>query len=60
MKILAIETSCDETAAAVIENGRLVRSNVVWSQLAGSPAIWWGGAGTGRARPFGRNSSGGP
>jgi N6-L-threonylcarbamoyladenine synthase len=34
MKILAIETSCDETAAAVIENGRLVRSNVVWSQLA--------------------------
>jgi N6-L-threonylcarbamoyladenine synthase len=34
MKILAIETSCDETAAAVIEDGRFVRSNVVWSQLA--------------------------
>ena len=34
MNILAIETSCDETAAAVIENGRVVRSNVVWSQLA--------------------------
>jgi N6-L-threonylcarbamoyladenine synthase len=34
MNLLAIETSCDETAAAVIENGRRVRSNVVWSQLA--------------------------
>ena len=31
--ILAIETSCDETAAAVIENGRLIRSNVVASQI---------------------------
>ncbi len=31
MKILAIETSCDETAAAVIENGR-IRSNIIASQ----------------------------
>ncbi len=31
--LLAIETSCDETAAAVIENGRLIRSNVVASQI---------------------------
>jgi N6-L-threonylcarbamoyladenine synthase len=31
--ILGIETSCDETAAAVIENGRTVRSNVVASQI---------------------------
>ena len=31
--ILAIETSCDETAAAVIEDGRLIRSNVVASQI---------------------------
>ncbi len=31
--ILAIETSCDETAAAVIEDGRRIRSNVVASQI---------------------------
>ncbi|MGN0446995.1 MAG: tRNA (adenosine(37)-N6)-threonylcarbamoyltransferase complex transferase subunit TsaD [Acutalibacteraceae bacterium] len=34
MKILAIESSCDETAAAVVENGRKVLSNVVSSQVA--------------------------
>lgn len=34
MKILAIETSCDETAAAVIEDGRKVLSDVVASQIA--------------------------
>lgn len=33
MKILAIETSCDETAAAVVENGTVVLSNVVASQI---------------------------
>jgi N6-L-threonylcarbamoyladenine synthase len=32
-KILAIETSCDETAAAVIEDGAYIRSNVVASQI---------------------------
>lgn len=32
MKILAIESSCDETAAAVIEDGRRILSNVVYSQ----------------------------
>jgi N6-L-threonylcarbamoyladenine synthase len=32
-KILAIETSCDETAAAVIEEGHIIRSNVVASQI---------------------------
>lgn len=31
--ILAIETSCDETAAAVIEDGHCIRSNVVASQI---------------------------
>ncbi|MCM3381293.1 tRNA (adenosine(37)-N6)-threonylcarbamoyltransferase complex transferase subunit TsaD [Shouchella rhizosphaerae] len=31
--ILAIETSCDETAAAVIENGDTIRSNVVATQM---------------------------
>lgn len=32
-KILAIETSCDETAAAVIEDGYRIKSNVVASQI---------------------------
>lgn len=31
--ILAIESSCDETAAAVIKNGRYVCSNVIFSQI---------------------------
>lgn len=31
--ILAIETSCDETAAAVIEDGHRIRSNIVASQI---------------------------
>ena len=34
MKILAIESSCDETAASVVEDGRNVLSNVVASQVA--------------------------
>ena len=33
-KILAIESSCDETAAAVVEDGRTVRSNIISSQIA--------------------------
>ena len=33
MLVLGIETSCDETAAAVIEDGRRVRSDVVASQV---------------------------
>ena len=32
--MLGIESSCDETAAAVVENGRTVRSNAVSSQMA--------------------------
>ena len=32
--ILAIESSCDETAAAVIKNGRNVLSNIISSQIA--------------------------
>lgn len=31
--ILAIESSCDETAAAVVVNGRKVLSNVIYSQI---------------------------
>ena len=33
MDILGIETSCDETAAAVVRNGREVLSNVVYTQI---------------------------
>lgn len=33
VRILALESSCDETAAAVIENGRRILSNVVFSQI---------------------------
>ena len=33
MRILGIETSCDETAAAVVEDGTVVRSSVVSSQV---------------------------
>ncbi len=33
MKILALESSCDETAAAVVENGRTVLSSVVATQI---------------------------
>ena len=33
MNILGIETSCDETAAAVVKDGRAVLSNVVYTQI---------------------------
>ncbi|HEX7475901.1 MAG TPA: tRNA (adenosine(37)-N6)-threonylcarbamoyltransferase complex transferase subunit TsaD, partial [Dehalococcoidales bacterium] len=33
MKILGIETSCDETAASVVENGARVLSNKIASQI---------------------------
>jgi len=33
VKILAIETSCDETSAAVVKNGKEILSNVVASQV---------------------------
>ena len=33
MRIIGIETSCDETAAAVVEDGRKVVSNVVYTQI---------------------------
>ena len=34
VRILGIESSCDETAAAVVEDGQSVLSSVVASQLA--------------------------
>jgi len=33
MKILGIETSCDETAVGIVENGRLLQANVISSQV---------------------------
>jgi N6-L-threonylcarbamoyladenine synthase len=33
MRVLGIETSCDETAAAVVEDGLALRSNVIASQI---------------------------
>ncbi len=33
VRILAIESSCDETAAAVVEDGRKVLSNIIYSQI---------------------------
>lgn len=34
LKILAIETSCDETSVAVIKNGREIMSNIISSQIS--------------------------
>lgn len=33
MNILGIESSCDETAASVVTDGRIIRSNVINSQI---------------------------
>lgn len=33
MKILAIETSCDETSAAIVEDGRKIDASVIYSQV---------------------------
>lgn len=33
IKLLAVESSCDETAASVVKNGREVLSNVIASQI---------------------------
>ncbi|MFI5273743.1 MAG: tRNA (adenosine(37)-N6)-threonylcarbamoyltransferase complex transferase subunit TsaD [Ktedonobacterales bacterium] len=34
MRILGIESSCDETGAAIVEDGRIIRANVVASQAS--------------------------
>lgn len=47
--ILAIESSCDETAAAVVRNGREVLSNIIYSQIALHTE--YGGCGTGDCFP---------
>ena len=33
MKVLGIETSCDECAASIVEDGRIIHSNVIATQL---------------------------
>ena len=33
VRVLALETSCDETAAAIVEDGRKIIANVVFSQI---------------------------
>ncbi len=34
MKILGIETSCDETAAAIVDGDRTILSNIIYSQIS--------------------------
>ena len=34
MNVLGIETSCDETAVSVVADGRAIRANVIYSQIA--------------------------
>ena len=33
MKVLGIESSCDETACAIVEDGHTILSNVVATQI---------------------------
>ena len=33
MKILGIDTSCDDTSVAVVEGGRSIQSNIISSQF---------------------------
>lgn len=40
MLVLGIETSCDETAAAIVENGKKILSNVVSSQIEIHKEFW--------------------
>ena len=44
MLILGIETSCDETSAAVVEDGRRILSNVGFVAGCRARALRWGGA----------------
>ena len=58
MKILAIESSCDETAAAVVENGRSVLSSGRRHAGGGTPAIRRRRAGDRLAPPLRELSAG--
>ena len=33
MRILAVESSCDETSVAIVEDGKKILSNIVLSQI---------------------------
>ena len=39
--VLGIETSCDETSAAIVKNGREVISNIINSQIAIHEKFRW-------------------
>ena len=53
--ILGIESSCDETAAAVVKNGREVLSNIIASQV---PIHRKYGAGNCLAQPYTQRTAG--
>ena len=55
--ILAIESSCDETAAAVVKNGRTVCSNVISSRRSAPKPDLPHPAPTGRRKEEGEPSS---
>ena len=60
--ILGIESSCDETAAAVVKNGREVLSNIIASQVPihrkHSPQIRRRSAGNCLAQPYTQRTAG--
>ena len=55
--ILGIESSCDETAASVVKNGREVLSNVISSQIA-LHTLRWCGAGNRIPQTYREDQSG--
>ena len=50
--ILAIETSCDETACAVVRDGREVLSNVIYTQIGWLKPKRWPGLPGNRSSAF--------
>ena len=49
--VLAIETSCDETAAAVVADGKHVLSSVVSSQVDIHAQVWRSSSGSSKSSP---------
>lgn len=45
MIILAVESSCDETAVALVRDGRTVLADCIASSVEMHPDLWRGGAG---------------
>ena len=56
--ILSIESSCDETAAAIVVDGREVKSNIIYSQIELHKLIWRRSAGDCIAEACGESQSG--